>query len=69
MPATAQKLKIDLSHLPRVTNPTFFPLYMNKSRYLVLKGGGSSGKSVFVSQKLIFRCLTERGTNSLSFAK
>ena len=58
MAATAQKLKIDLSRLPELTNPTFFPLYRDQSRYLVLKGGGSSGKSVFVSQKLIFRCLT-----------
>ncbi len=69
MASTAQKLKVDLSHLPRVTNPTFFPLYMNKSRYLVLKGGGSSGKSVFVSQKLIFRCLTERGHKFLVIRK
>ena len=60
MASTAQKLKIDLSRLPDLTNQTFFPLYKNQSRYLVLKGGGSSGKSVFVSQKLIFRCLTER---------
>lgn len=69
MPATAKKLKVDLSHLPRVTNPTFFPLYKNQSRYLVLKGGGSSGKSVFVSQKLIFRCLTERGHRFLVIRK
>ena len=55
----AKKLKIDLSHLPEVTNDAFYPLYEDKSRYLVLKGGGSSGKSVFVSQKLVFRALVE----------
>lgn len=60
MPATAQKLKIDLSRLPQLTNKTFYPLYANKSRYLVLKGGGSSGKSVWCAQKLIFRMLAER---------
>jgi len=50
---------IDLTNLPAVTNEKFYPLYDDKSRYLVLMGGGSSGKSVFASQKIIYRMLTE----------
>lgn len=58
MPKT-QAIKIDLTNLPHVTNEKFFPLYTNKSRYLVLWGGAGSGKSVFAAQKLVFRCLSE----------
>jgi len=51
---------IDLRKLPAVTNDTFIPLYQNKSRFMVLKGGAGSGKSVFVSQKLVYRTLAEQ---------
>jgi hypothetical protein len=51
---------IDLSNLPKVTNPTFIPLYTNKSRFLIMKGGAGSGKSVFVTQKLLYRTLKEQ---------
>jgi phage terminase large subunit len=53
-------MEIDLSNLPHVTNPIYYPLYKNKSRYLVLYGGAGSGKSVFVGQKIILRMLSER---------
>ncbi len=69
MPATAKKLKVDLSRLPDMTNDTFYPLYKCKSRYMVLKGGGSSGKSVFCAQKIIFRLLAERGHKFLVVRK
>ncbi len=42
-------------------NEKFYPLLTNKSRYLVLWGGGSSGKSRFAAQKIIARLLSERG--------
>ena len=63
------KLKIDLSRLPELTNEKYYPLYNNKSRYLILKGGGSSGKSVFVGQKLIYRSLKEKGHRFLVIRK
>lgn len=53
-------IKIDLSNLPKITNDTFIPLYRDRSRFLVLKGGAGSGKSVFVAQKLLHRVLTEK---------
>lgn len=52
-------INIDLTELPSLTNDRFYPLYMNKDRYLVLMGGGGSGKSVFTAQKIILRLLTE----------
>lgn len=53
-------INIDLTELPNLTNDKFYPLYTNKDRYLVLMGGGGSGKSVFTAQKIIVRMLTEQ---------
>ena len=55
-----RKVTIDLSRLREVVNDTFWPLLKVESRYLVLKGGGSSGKSVFAAQKFIYRALVEK---------
>lgn len=52
-------MQIDLSHLPKIVSKHFYPLLANKSKYLVLYGGISSGKSVFICQKLIYRILTD----------
>jgi phage terminase large subunit len=52
-------INVDLSNLRDLTNEKFYPLYWNKDRYLVLMGGGGSGKSVFTAQKIIVRMLTE----------
>ena len=41
------------------TNDTFMPLYFDKHRILVLKGGGGSGKSIFAGQKILERVTTE----------
>jgi len=32
-------VNVDLTELPRLTNPAFYPLYADRSRYLVLYGG------------------------------
>ncbi len=37
------------------TNEVYIPLYKCTSRFLVMVGGGGSGKSVFASQKIIIR--------------
>lgn len=47
--------------LKATTNERFFPLYFDDSRYLVLKGGGGSGKSIFAGRKVLERCVTEPG--------
>jgi phage terminase large subunit len=42
------------------SNDVFLPLFMDTHRYLVLKGGGGSGKSIFAGRKIIERCISER---------
>ena len=43
------------------SNEAFLPLYACEARYLVLKGGGGSGKSIFAGRKVLERCLAEPG--------
>jgi len=42
-------------------NETFLPLIFDRHRYLVLKGGGGSGKSIFAGEKVLARATTEAG--------
>lgn len=49
------------AHLRETVNPTFLPLLFCRERYLVLVGGGGSGKSVFAGRKILERAATERG--------
>lgn len=42
-------------------NETFLPLFFDQHRYLVLKGGGGSGKSIFAGQKILERATSEPG--------
>ena len=47
--------------LRRTSNDAFLPLYADQSRYLVLKGGGGSGKSIFAGRKVLERVTGEPG--------
>lgn len=47
--------------LKETNNDAFLPLYFDKHRYLVLKGGGGSGKSIFAGRKVLERAATEPG--------
>jgi phage terminase large subunit len=47
--------------LARESNPGFLPLFADEHRYLILKGGGGSGKSIFAGRKVIERCIAEPG--------
>lgn len=47
--------------LSESSNESFLPLYLDEHRYLVLKGGAGSGKSVFAGRKLLERCIREPG--------
>lgn len=42
-------------------NDAFAKLIFDKHRYLVMKGGGGSGKSIFAGRKILERCTTEPG--------
>ena len=43
------------------TNAAFWPLFFDDHRYLVLCGGGGSGKSIFAGRKVLERVTTEPG--------
>ena len=45
----------------RTTNDAFRELLFDESRYLVLCGGGGSGKSIFAGRKVLERVIYERG--------
>lgn len=63
------KPKLDFSFVPQATNDIYYPLYFDESRYLVLWGGGSSGKSYFAAEKIIYRMLAEKGHKFLCIRK
>ncbi len=48
-------------NLRETNNDTFLPLFWDEHRYLVLKGGGGSGKSIFAGLKVLERVTTEPG--------
>ena len=48
---------INLTNIKNVINDSYYPLLSDKNRYLVLKGGAGSGKSVFLAQKILLRIL------------
>ncbi len=50
-------------------NAVFIALLWCNSRFLVLKGGGGSGKSIFAGRKLLERCVTEAGHRFLVVRK
>lgn len=45
--------------LKETNNETFMPLFEDQSRYLVLMGGGGSGKSIFAGRKVLERVTSE----------
>ena len=47
--------------LKETNNDTFLPLFFDKHRFLVLKGGGGSGKSIFAGRKVLERVTSEPG--------
>jgi len=48
---------VDLTKIKSVINDSFYTLLNDKNRYLVLKGGAGSGKSIFLAQKILLRIL------------
>ena len=56
-----EKTALKKQYLAETSNEAFLPLFENTSRYLVLKGGGGSGKSVFAGRKILERAVNEGG--------
>ena len=55
------ELAVWYNNLRDTSNDTYMPLFECDSRYLVLKGGGGSGKSIFAGRKVLERCVSEPG--------
>lgn len=51
------------------SNKTFLPLFADEHRYLVMMGGGGSGKSITAGRKLLERCRLESGHRFLVVRK
>ena len=47
--------------LRETNNEAFLPLFFDQHRYLVLKGAGGSGKSIFAGRKVLERVTSEPG--------
>lgn len=56
-------------NLKETNNEKFLPLFFDESRYLVLKGGGGSGKSIFAGRKILERATSEPGHRVLVIRK
>lgn len=65
----AYKSAVMMDGLLREVLPVFRPLIFCRRRYLVLKGGGGSGKSYFAARKLLYRAISEPGHRFLVVRK
>ena len=58
-------MQIDVKISKKVFNPAFLPYLDNDKRYLVFYGGAGSGKSFFVVERYIVKCLKNNKFNLL----
>lgn len=63
------EIKVDLNKLNLITNKVYRKYYKERSRIAFFYGGAGSGKSVFCAQKLVYRCIVERGHKFVVFRK
>lgn len=56
---------IDFSNIPLWVNKSFYPLWFDKHRFIIKKGGAGSGKSVDTFRLAAYRMVAERGHNYL----
>lgn len=62
-------IKIDFSRLGELLNDWVKNIFNNRSRFIVCKGGGGSGKSVGIAQILVYRMIAEKGHKMLIIRK
>ena len=62
-------MRVDFSNLPRWTNRAFYPLYRDRRRVNVIYGGAGSGKSFFLSERVVYRTVAKLGHNYLVLRK
>jgi phage terminase large subunit len=56
-------MTVDFSTLPAWVNKAFYPLWFDRNRFIVCKGGAGSGKSVDAHRRIIYRMIAEPGHN------
>lgn len=59
-------MDVNIKISKKVFNPIYLPFLDNWDRYLVFYGGGSSGKSYFIAQLLVYRLLHPQRFNVLT---
>lgn len=62
-------MKIDFSTLEHWINDAFLPLWTDKNRFIICKGGAGSGKSVDAHRRALFRFIAEPGHNYIIVRK
>ena len=58
-------MDVNIKISKKVFNDVYLPYLENEDRYLIFYGGGSSGKSYFIAQKLIFHMIHPKRFNLL----
>jgi phage terminase large subunit len=58
-------MSIDIKISKKVFNDVYIPYLNNDDRYLIFYGGGSSGKSYFIGERLIYKLITPKKCNCL----
>lgn len=58
-------MNVNIKISKKVFNDVYLPFLDNEDRYLVFYGGGSSGKSYFIAQKLIYSLIHPKRCNLL----
>ena len=56
-------MQIDFSLIPAWINYNFQPLWTDKNRFIICKGGAGSGKSVDAHQRAVYRTVVQPGHN------
>ena len=58
-------MNIDFSTLPLWVNKNFYPLWFDRNRFIIQKGGAGSGKSFDTFMRVVYRLTAEPGHNYL----
>ena len=62
-PCQRTHIRIDFSALPLWVNKKFYPLWFDRNRFVICKGGAGSGKSVDAHRRVVYRMVAETGHN------
>ena len=58
-------MNVDIKISKKVFNSVYLPYLNNEDRYLIFYGGGSSGKSYFLGERIIYKQITPKKCNVL----